>query len=217
MRIGVLGTGQVGRTLATRLAELGHDVKMGSRDPANPRAVEWAETAGARGSTGAFADAAEFGEVVVNATAGAASLRVLESAGADHLGDKVLLDVSNPLAGVSGGSLQLSVVNSDSLAEQIQREFPATRVVKALNTVNAAVMVNPGRLPGPHTIFMAGDDSGAKDVVRGLLGELGWPDAEIIDLGGLAGARGMEMYLPLWLATMQAIGTAEFNIHVVRP
>jgi 8-hydroxy-5-deazaflavin:NADPH oxidoreductase len=216
MRIAVLGTGQVGRTLGGRLVELGHDVRMGSRDPDNPRAVEWAADAGPRGSAGTFADAAAFAEVVVNATAGAASLRALESAGAENLAGKVLIDVSNPIAQVSGGSLQLTVANTDSLAEQVQRGFPAARVVKALNTMNAAVMVRPDRLPGPHTIFVAGTDAAAKAVVKGLLEEFGWPAASIIDLGGLAAARGMEMYLPLWLATMQAIGTAEFNIHVVR-
>lgn len=215
MKIGILGTGQVGRTLGTRLAELGHDVRMGSRDPANPRATEWAETAGPRGSAGTFADAAAHGEVVINATAGGASLRALELAGAGNLADRVLIDVSNPLDFTSG-TLRLSIVNTDSLAEQIQRTYPDSRVVKTLNTVNASVMAHPGRLPGAHTMFVAGDDAAAKAVVRRILEELGWPAASLVDLGGLAAARGMEMYLPLWLSTMQALGTAEFNISVVR-
>jgi 8-hydroxy-5-deazaflavin:NADPH oxidoreductase len=216
MRIGILGTGQVGRTLGTRLAELGHDVRMGSRDPANPRAAEWAEAAGPRGSAGSFADAATHGEVVINATAGAASLRALEQAGAANLAGRVLMDVSNPIAQVTGGSLQLTTANTDSLAEQIQRGYPDSRVVKTLNTVNASVMVDPGRLPEPHTMFLAGDDAAAKVVVRSILAELGWPAESVVDLGGLSAARGMEMYLPLWLKTMQALGTAAFNIRVVR-
>ncbi|HSI94265.1 MAG TPA: NAD(P)-binding domain-containing protein [Jiangellaceae bacterium] len=216
MRIGILGTGQVGRTLASRLAELGHDVLMGARDPANPRAAEWAEVAGSRGSAGTFADAAAHGEVVINATAGAASLRALDQAGATNLAGRVLMDVSNPIAEVTGGSLQLTTANTDSLAEQIQRAYPDSRVVKTLNTVNASVMVDPGRLPEPHTMFLAGDDAAAKAVVRGILAELGWPAESIVDLGGLSAARGMEMYLPLWLKTMQALGTAAFNIRIVR-
>lgn len=216
MRIGILGTGQVGRTLASRLAELGHDVLMGARDPANPRAAEWAEAAGSRGSAGTFADAAAHGEVVINATAGAASLRALDQAGATNLAGRVLMDVSNPIAEVTGGSLQLTTANTDSLAEQIQRAYPDSRVVKTLNTVNASVMVDPGRLPEPHTMFLAGDDAAAKAVVRGILAELGWPAESIVDLGGLSAARGMEMYLPLWLKTMQALGTAAFNIRIVR-
>lgn len=216
MRIGILGTGQVGRTLASRLAELGHDVLMGARDPANPRAAEWAEAAGSRGSAGTFADAAAHGEVVINATAGAASLRALDQAGATNLAGRVLMDVSNPIAEVTGGSLQLTTANTDSLAEQIQRAYPDSRVVKTLNTVNASVMVDPGRLPEPHTMFLAGDDAAARAVVRGILAELGWPAESIVDLGGLSAARGMEMYLPLWLKTMQALGTAAFNIRIVR-
>lgn len=216
MRIGILGTGQVGRTLASRLAELGHDVLMGARDPANPRAAEWAEVAGSRGSAGTFADAAAHGEVVINATAGAASLRALDQAGATNLAGRVLMDVSNPIAEVTGGLLQLTTANTDSLAEQIQRAYPDSRVVKTLNTVNASVMVDPGRLPEPHTMFLAGDDAAAKAVVRGILAELGWPAESIVDLGGLSAARGMEMYLPLWLKTMQALGTAAFNIRIVR-
>jgi hypothetical protein len=213
MRIGVLGTGTVGQTLASRLAGLGHEVVMGARDPANPAAVGWA--ADHAGRAGTFADAARHGELVVNATAGTASLAALEAAGGSGtLDGKVLLDVANPLDFSGGMPPVLSVVNTDSLGEQIQRAHPGARVVKALNTVTAAVMVHPELVPGRHTVFMAGDDAGAKQAVTGLLGEFGWPPGSVLDLGGIQAARGMEMYLPLWLSMMGALGTASFNVRV---
>jgi hypothetical protein len=215
MKVGMLGTGTVGQTIASRLAELGHEVVMGSRGAANPWAREWAAAhPGAR--AGSFADAAGHGELVVNATAGIASLAALEAAGAARLASKVLLDVANPLDFSGGMPPVLTVVNRDSLGEQIQRGYPAARVVKALNTVNSEVMVHPELVPGGHTVFVAGDDPAAKRVVAGLLGEFGWPAASILDLGGIRAARGMEMYLPLWLSMMGALGTARFNIQVVR-
>lgn len=216
MKIGVLGTGMVGHALATRFVELGHEVVMGSRDAANPKAVEWAQAAGEHASTGTFADAAGFGDVVVNATAGVASLDALRSAGAGPLAGKVLVDVANPLDTSHGMPPTLAVANTDSLAEAIQREFPAARVVKALNTVNCSVMVQPSVVPGEHHVFVAGDDGDAKGVVLRLLAELGWGAESVIDLGGIRAARGMEMYLPLWVSLMQTLGTAAFNVRVVR-
>jgi predicted dinucleotide-binding enzyme len=214
MRIAVLGTGAVGQALASRLVEVGHEVVLGSRDAANPRAVEWTERTGGRAGT--FADAAAHGAVVVNATAGTASLAALAAAGGgDALAGKVLIDVANPLD-FSGDRPVLAIANTDSLAERIQREYPDARVVKALNTVNVDVMVHPERLPGPHTIFLAGDDADAKRVTTSLLGQFGWPSGSVLDLGGIGAARGMEMYLPLWLSMMSAQGTVTFNIHVVR-
>jgi hypothetical protein len=214
MRIAVLGTGTVGQTLATRLVELGHDVMLGAREATNSNAVGWASRTG--GGAGTFADAAGHGEVVVNATAGTASLAALAAAGgATTLGGKVLVDVANPLD-FSGGVVTLAVANSDSLAEQIQRSYPSVRVVKALNTVNVDLMVRPELLSGPHTIFLAGDDEDAKQLVTGLLGEFGWASGSVLDLGGIQAARGMEMYLPLWLSMMAALGTTRFNIEVVR-
>ena len=219
MRIGVLGTGMVGHTLASRLVGLGHDVMMGSRDAANPRATTWVAGAVGPGTAGAgsFADAARHGELLVNATAGSASVAALELAGGDPaLAGRVLLDLANPLD-FSTGTLRLTVANTDSLGELIQRTFPRALVVKSLNTVNANVMVHPEMLAGDHTMFVAGDDPKAKRVVVDLLGELGWPARNILDLGGLAAARGMEMYLPLWLSLKTANGgDPKINIQVVR-
>ncbi len=154
-------------------------------------------------------------DVVVNATPGDASLSALGEVGTDHLAGKVLVDVANPLDFSQGFPPTLSVKDTDSLAEQIQRAFPDTRVVKSLNTVTASVMVDPGSVgDGDTTIFAAGDDAEARGVVAGLLRELGWQD--VIELDGLQNARGLEMWLPLWVRLMGALGTAEFNLKLVR-
>jgi len=213
----MLGTGMAGRTLASKLVSLGHDVMMGSRQAGNEAAVAWAKEAGQRADQGNFAAAAGFGELLVNATAGAASLDALVSAEAENLAGKVLIDVANPLDFSAGRPPTLTVCNADSLAEQIQHAFPETRVVKTLNTVNANVMVDPATLPGSHTVFVAGDDEDAKATVKELLGEFGWPPADVMDLGGIEAARGMEMYLPLWLHLYGATGTATLNVKVVLP
>jgi predicted dinucleotide-binding enzyme len=215
MRIGVLGTGMVGHALASRLVETGHDVVMGSRDAANEKAAAWLATHPERAGTGTFADAAAHGEVVLNATGGAVSLDVLRSAGAENLAGKVLIDVSNPMKPDSGFPPQLDPVGDDSLAERIQREFPTALVVKTLNTMNCDVMADPSLLPGEHDVFMAGEDAVAKETVRGLLRGFGWPDASIRDVGGIVGARGLEMYLILWIGLRMSLGHNAFNIHVV--
>jgi predicted dinucleotide-binding enzyme len=214
MRIGVLGTGIVGRTLGSALLSNGHEVRLGSRAAGNEAAVAWAQEIGGPASEGTFADAAGFGELVVNATAGAASLDALALAGAEQLAGKVLVDVSNPLDTTHGMPPTLTVCNDDSLAEQIQRAFADVRVVKTLNTVTAAVMVEPSLVSGTHTIFVAGDDADAKGEVGALLREFGWPAESILDLGGITAARGMEMYLPLWLRLWGATGTAVLNVEV---
>ena len=216
MKVAVLGTGGVGQTIATKLVELGHEVTMGSRSAGNEAAAAWVEAAGAGAGHGTFAEAAAAGEIVFNCTAGTASLEALEAAGADNLEGKVLVDVSNPLDFSKGMPPTLSVCNDESLAEQIQAAHPRARVVKALNTVNAAIMVDPGSLPEPTAIFVAGNDEGAKQEVGALLRAFGWPQESILDLGEIGAARGMEMYLPLWLGMMGALDTPAFNVRVVR-
>ena len=206
----------VGRTLGTKLAELGHEVRMGSRDAGNESAVEWAQGAGENASVGTFADAAEFGELLINATSGGASLQALGAAGAENLAGKVLVEVANPLDFSGGMPPTLSVSNDDSLGEQIQEAFPDARVVKALNTVNASVMVEPHALEESTNVFVCGNDSGAKAQVIELLETFGWLSGDIIDLGDISAARGTEMYLPLWLRLMGALDTPQFNIRVVR-
>lgn len=217
MRIGVLGTGSVGRRIATKLVELEHEVTMGSRSANGEALREWVEEAGQGATGGTFADAAAAGELLFNCTAGEASLEALEAAGVENLAGKVLVDVSNPLDFSGGMPPTLTVCNDDSLGEQIQAAFPETRVVKSLNTINNQVMTDPGRLPGTHNVFICGEDEEAKETVTELLVEFGWPRESIVDLGGIAAARGTEMYLPLWLRLMGALGTADFNIQLRVP
>lgn len=227
MQIGIFGTGIVGQTLAAALAAKGHAVMIGTRDPAatmgreggnafNPTPFrEWL-IANATVRLGTFGNAAEFGEALINATSGGAGLGALEAAGADALGDKVLLDVANPLDFSRGMPPTLSVCNTDSLGEQLQRAFPRLRVVKTLNTTNALVMVDPQAVAGgDHAMFVAGNDAEARASVARWLGEwFGWRD--VIDLGDITGARGMEMLLPVWLRLWGAVGTPMFNFKIAR-
>ncbi len=210
MRLAILGTGSVGQTLGTAFAAAGHDVVLGTRDPEATRARDgWSSEL----ALATYADAAVSAEVLVTAVSGTAALEVLAAAG--DIAGKVVLDVSNPLDFSQGFPPTLSVANTDSLAEQLQRAFPAARVVKALNTLTASLMVDPRSLAGgEHSIFVAGDDESARAVVSGLLRELGWSD--VVEFGALEAARGLEMWLPLWLRLMGALGTANFNIKVVR-
>jgi len=213
---GILGTGTVGRTIGSRLIELGHRVRLGGRSAANERAIAWAASEGERASSGTFGDAAAFGEIVFNCTEGAHSIEALTAAGRGHLAGKVLVDVANPLESGPGRSAPLLFCNNDSLGERIQAAFPEARVVKTLNTMWCGLMVNPRLLGAPHVVYMCGNDAGAKSEVAALLGAFGWRDEEILDLGDIAASRGTEMFLPLWLLLYGRLGTASFNFTIVR-
>jgi predicted dinucleotide-binding enzyme len=226
VEIAILGTGSVGRALAGRLAGLGHGVTVGTRDPqatlaraapgpmGAPPFRDWAAAHSAvRLAT--YAEAASGADLIVNATSGAATLAVLEAAGRDNLAGKVLLDISNALDTTRGFPPTLLMEGTDSLAERIQAAFPDARVVKSLNTLTAALMVEPGRLAdGEHTVFVSGNDAEAKGVVSGLLKSFGHTD--VIDLGDITTARGQEMWLALWLRLMTALQTPMFNLKIVR-
>ena len=216
MNIGVLGTGIVGRSLATRLVELGHVVVLGAQDTDNPAAQDWLAGVGtARGArVSTFAEASAHGALLVNATAGAASITALRLAGERNLYGKVLIDVANPEESEPGVEFSLSVVNDDSLGEQIQRSFPDAKVVKALNTVHVEVMTHPDRLPEETSVFVAGNDAEAKATVADLLRSFGW--RLIVDVGGIESSRGLEMYLPLWRVLSATHGTNALNVRVVR-
>lgn len=214
MRIGVLGTGNVGRTIADKLLELGHEVTMGSRSSDSEALQSWLKGMGEGAHGGDFAEAAASTELLFNCTTGSASLAALKAAGAANLEGKVLIDVANPLAPSSGGPPTLTVCNEDSLAEQIQSGFPAARVVKALNTVSYRVMTDPSRVPGNHNVFICGNDDEAKLQTAGLLEEFGWPRGSIVDLGEISCARGTEMYLALWLRLWGHFQTTDLNIEV---
>lgn len=194
MRIAVLGTGDVGNAIGARLAELGHEVEIAGR--------------------ATFASAAATAELAFLCVSGQHALSVCESVG-NGLDGKVLVDVTNPMDW-STGALQLTVSNTDSLGEQVQRALPAARVVKTFNTMANAVMVAPSSVPGEHVVFICGDDAAAKADVTGLLGEIGWPAQRVIDLGDITGARATESFLHLWVRIMQSLGTGDFNVAISR-
>lgn len=210
MDIAVFGTGNVGLTLGAALAAAGHGVTLGTRDPEATAAREgWDSTLPLR----SYADAAAQVPVVVLAVSGDAAADALGAAG--DLTGRVVLDLTNPLDFSGGFPPTLFVKDTDSLAETLQREHPGARVVKALNTVNVGLMVDPGGLgDGDHTVFLAGDGEAARETVRGLLQDLGWRD--IVEFPHLEAARGLEMYLALWVRLMGQLGHADFNVKLVR-
>lgn len=213
MRYGVLGTGMVGLTISNRLAELGHEVMIGTREPS--KSGDKLKSKKEALKVGTFAESAAFGEILFNATGGAVSIEALKMAGESNLNSKVLVDISNPLDFSKGMPPSLFVNNTDSLGEQIQRAFPSLKVVKALNMVTAAIMVNPQTVAGgDHDTFVCGNEAGAKDVVIGILKEFGW--LHVTDLGDITAARGMEMYLPIWLRLWGALGTGMFNVKIMK-
>ena len=217
MKIAILGSGMVGHALGTKLVEIGHQVLMGSRTARSEAGQEWLRSVKGQAQIGTFADAAAFGEIILDCTNGANSLAALRQGGAANLADKILIQISNPLDFSQGMPPSLTVCNTDSLGEQIQREFPQARVVKALNTVNCAVMVQPSLVPGDHDLIICGNDATAKREVVGLLGEwFGWKEQSVIDLGDITSSRATEMYLALWVRLWGVLGTPHFNIKVTR-
>ncbi len=216
MKIGILGTGMVGETIASALAARGHDVKMGARSATNEKAAAWASSTPGAGkrSHGTFGDAAAHGEIVFVCTRGDATLDALEAAGKERLRGKVLVDVTNPLDFSKGMPPTLFVSNDDSLGERIQRALPESKVVKTLNTVNCQIMVDASRVPGTD-VFVSGNDKEAKAAVARILREdFGW--TSIVDLGDITTARGTESWLPLWIRLWGALGTADFNLKIVK-
>ena len=209
MQIAILGTGAVGPALGKAFSAAGHRVTVGTRDPEQTRARdEWAEIDLPLAAYGDL-DA----EVFINATNGRGSLSALQAVG-DALNGKVVIDASNALDFSQGFPPSLFVSNTDSLAEQLQRELPEARLVKMFNTVANQVMINPRGLTNDSTIFVAGNDPAARETAASLAADLGWSD--VFDLGDLTAARGLEMYLPLWVRIFAQLGRPEFNIKLVR-
>jgi predicted dinucleotide-binding enzyme len=217
MKIGILGTGMVGNALGTKLVQIGHEVTMGSRSAKSEAAQKWTSSLGERARTATFREAAMFGEVVISCTDGMHSMEALESVGADPIRNKILIDVSNPLQQNKDGSMILGICNTDSLGEQIQKAFPFARVVKALNTVNCEIMVDPSRVSGDHNLFICGNDANAKREVAKYLNEwFGWKIDNIIDVGDITAARATEMMMPLWMRLWKTLGSLHFNLRVIR-
>jgi 8-hydroxy-5-deazaflavin:NADPH oxidoreductase len=227
MNIGILGSGIVAKTIAGKLDALGHSVVLGTRDVAATLARNEPDMAGGpplrtwleshpRVQLVTQAKAAAHGELVINALSGQGAIPALREIGAKAFAGKTLIDISNPLDFSKGMPPSLSVANTDSLGEQIQRELPDTKVVKTLNTVNAFLMVEPQQLAGgDHTMLVCGNDAGAKAQVAKLLRDgFGWKD--VIDLGDITNARGTEMWVALWARLFGALGNPMFGLKVVR-
>ena len=226
MKVGIFGTGDVGKTLGTALIRRGHDVMLGTRDVRKKMAEKASDgesvsfrdwlSKNKKIHLVSFSEAAAHGEMLMNATAGHASIEALSKVKPADLKDKILIDVSNALGPWGQGPLEMFVVNTDSLAERIQRAHPGLRVVKALNTVSSHLMANPAGLAGgDHDVFVAANDPESRDrVTRFLREEFGW--RTVIDLGDLASARAMEMMIMAWVKIYEALGTSDFNFKVVR-
>jgi predicted dinucleotide-binding enzyme len=214
MKIAILGTGMVGQTIAKKLVQLGHDVRMGSRSAKNEAVLAFVKEAGGKASAGTFEDAAQFCDLAFNCTKGSASLAAVTLTGHESLQGKILIDVSNPLD-LSKGVPTLFTSRDDSLGEQIQRAIPSAKVVKTLNTVNAGIMVDAAKLKAEHDMFLCGNDADAKQKVSAYLREwFGWKT--LIDLGDITGARAMESYVQFWARVWGATKSANFNIKIVR-
>ncbi len=215
-KITVLGTGTVGETIGSKLIELGHEVMMGSRTADNEKAKAFVAKNSSKAGCGTFSDAAAFGAIIFNCTSGGGSIDALKLAGEANLNGKLLIDLSNPLDFSNGMPPSLSIVNTNSLGEEIQKTFPNVKVVKTFNTMWCGLMVNPGLVNGgDHNIFIAGNDEGAKTKTKDILKSFGWIEKNIIDLGDITKARGLEMYLPLWLSIYGATKNGAFNIKIV--
>ncbi|MGE5393210.1 MAG: NADPH-dependent F420 reductase [Candidatus Saccharibacteria bacterium] len=229
MKIGILGTGTVGQTLASKLSSLGHEVMIGTRDVSEKLANQTRDHYGnapfgewhkqnKQINLGTFAEAAEFGQMIINATEGLHSIDALQRAKEQNLKFKVLIDISNPLDFSKGmpPSLYPQFSNTHSLAEEIQETFPDAKVVKTFNTMWAGLMVNPAMVNnGDHTNFICGNDAEAKEKVKTLLNELGWKNENTFDLGDITSARGTEAFLLLWLRIMGIKQSAAFNFKIV--
>jgi len=229
MKITVLGTGTVGRAFAERLVALNHDVMIGTRNVSQKLEStdkdfygsapfgEW-HAQNEKVELGTFAEASRFGEIVINATKGIDSVSALKLAGEENLKGKVLVDVANPLDFSQGmpPSLVPALSNTNSLGEELQRTFPDTKVVKALNTMWCGLMVNPAMVgSGDHTAFICGNNAEAKENVQSLMKEFGWRGENILDLGDISSARGTEAILPIWLRIYQATQNGAFNFRLI--
>jgi predicted dinucleotide-binding enzyme len=205
MKIGVLGTGDVGKALGKGFVALGHEVKMGSRSATNEKALAGVKEMGSKASAGTFADAAAFGEIVVLATLGVANAEVLRSAGPERLRGKIVIDATNPLDFSGGVPPKLAIAGNDSGGERVQKLLPDAHVVKAFNIVGNAFMFRPDLPGGPPDMFIAGNNEEAKKRVGGILKEFGW--GAVHDLGGIEASRYLEAMCMVWVLSAIRGGT----------
>jgi 8-hydroxy-5-deazaflavin:NADPH oxidoreductase len=227
MKVAVLGTGNVAQTFATKLVELGHEVMLGTRDVENTLArkatdnygslpfAEW-HAANKTVSLGTFANAAAYGEIIINALQGAITIATLKTINSTSFEGKTFIDISNPLDFSKGfpPSLIEGLNNDNSLGEEIQKTIPNAKIVKTMNTMYAGLMINPRALGEDSTVFVSGNDADAKNTVKGILASFGWKESEILDLGDITTARGTESLLPVWLRIYGATQNGFFNFKV---
>jgi len=213
MKVGILGSGEVGQALGRGFASRGHDVKIASRNPKSEALVMWQKQTKGKASTGTFEEAAKHGEILVLAALGTAVEEVLRLAGPQNMAGKVIIDTTNALDGSQGSNLGLFIGPNDSLGERVQRRVPEAKVVKCFNTVPNTQMVDPKFAGGNPEMLICGDDEAAKKKVVGILKEFGWPGA--IDVGGIEGARWLEATVPLWVLVGQRLGRWDHAFRVV--
>lgn len=214
MNIGILGSGDVGRALGNGLVKLGHQVKLGSREPKSEKLRSWTAGAGSGASSGTFAEAARFGELVILATLWSGTENALALAGRENFSGKVLIDATNPLIfNTQGRPPDLALGHTDSGGEQVQRWMPSARVVKCFNIVGHALMVNPSFPGSPPDMLICGNDPKAKETVSGLIKGLGWP---VIDLGGIELSRILEPLCILWVSYGMRTGTWNHVFKILR-
>jgi predicted dinucleotide-binding enzyme len=219
MKIAVLGTGQVGNLIGSRLIENGHQVMMGGRESKNEKGLDFVKSnSPENASYGTFAEASGFGEIIFNATNGRFALDALKLANTDFA-EKIIIDVANPLDfSTNPPTLIPEFANTNSIGESIQNHFPKAKVVKTLNTMGMELAVNPRQLNnGDHSLFIAGNDENAKARTKKLLAEFGWRIENVIDIGDITAARAMELYLILSVRLRMTLGIPGFNIKVIKP
>ncbi len=220
MKIGVLGTGTVGESIASALVEKGFDVMMGSRTQNNKKAAEWVAQANEHASQGNFNDAAAFGDMLFLCLNGANAMQAINTIDKENLAGKIVVDITNPLDFTKGLPPQIveGLGNSNSLGEEIQKAMPESKVVKTLNTVNYKLMVDAREVnKADHNLFMCGDDAEAKNKVRKFLADhFYWKADRIIDLGGIESARAIEAIVPFWVLVYRSLGTPLFNFKIVK-
>ena len=196
-RVGVLGSGEVGRRLASGFASRGHHVMIGSRDPDKPDLREWLSGEGTGIEAATFAQTAAHGELLALAVLGTAAEQAIADAGPANFSGKVVIDATNPLDFSGGLPPKLAISGEDSLGEHIQRALPEAKVVKAFNTIGNTYFVDPSFADGAPTMLIAGDDQAAKRTVGDVLADFGWP--EPVDIGGIEGARELEAICIAWV------------------
>ncbi len=213
MQIGIIGSGDVARSLGVGFVTTGHRVQLGSRHPDAEPLRAWRARVGDAGSIGTFAEAGDFGDLLVLATHGVHNPEAIEATGRARFDGKVLIDVTNPLEFDAAGRPKLAIGGTDSAGERVQRLLPRARVVKAFNTVGHALMFRPKLPGGPPDMFLCGNDPSAKAEVEEILHTFGWTP---IDVGGIEGARMLESLCQLWLIAARQVGSWDVAFRLLR-